>query len=79
MCYNVSFKMYATQVFGIITGKYSMFVLCATLIFTCGQWNRWCEGRICHAWLSSTGIFLSTFGRTLYVLHAAFAECFTQV
>lgn len=61
MFYNVSFIMYPTQVFGIITWKYSMFGLCATLIFTCGQWNRWCERRICHAWLSSARLFLSTF------------------
>lgn len=38
-----------------------MFVLRATLIFTCGQWSRWCEGRICHAWLSSARAVLSTF------------------
>lgn len=38
-----------------------MFVLHATLIFTCGQWSRWCERRICHAWLSSARPFLSTF------------------
>lgn len=46
---------------GIITWKYSVFVLYARLIFTCGQWNRWCERRICHAWLSRARLFLSTF------------------
>lgn len=55
------FIMYPTQVLGIITWKYSVFVLYARLIFTCGQWNRWCERRICHAWLSRARLFLSTF------------------
>lgn len=53
--------MYPTQVLGIITWKYSVFVHYARLIFTCGQWNRWCERRICHAWLSRARLFLSTF------------------
>lgn len=53
--------MYPTQVLGIITWKYSVFVLYARLIFTSGQWNRWCERRICHAWLSRARLFLSTF------------------
>lgn len=55
------FIMYPTQVLGMITWKYSVFVLYARLIFTCGQWNRWCERRICHAWLSRARLFLSTF------------------
>ncbi len=47
--------------FGISTWKYSVFVLYARLIFTCGQWNRWCERRICYAWWSRARLFLSTF------------------
>lgn len=56
MFYNVS-----NTVLGMITWKYSVCVLHARLIFTCGQWNRWCERRICHAWLSGARLFLSTF------------------
>lgn len=49
------------SLFGSIVWEDSMLVLCATLIFTCGQWSRWCERRICHAWLSTARLFLSTF------------------
>lgn len=72
--------MYPTQVLGIITWKYSAFALDARLIFTCGQWNRWCERRICHAWLSGARLFLSTFWQDSYGgSHAVFAECLAEV
>lgn len=57
---------------GIITWKCSVFVLYARLIFTCGQWNRWCARRICHAWLSRARLFLSTFWQGFICISCCF-------